>query len=218
MDIEGLGEAIVEQLISRGAIASPADIYYLKLDDLKELWKSGEKAAANLHAAIEKSKENDLSRLIFALGIHQVGEKAAKILAKTFGTMDALMLATEDELTQVRDIGAITAKNITDWFASQQGQHMISRLREAGVNFTSQIVQEDDRFAGKTFVLTGTLSLFTRDEATEKIEALGGKVSGSVSKKTSFVVAGENAGSKLRKATELSIPVLSEAEFLNMLA
>ncbi len=218
MDIEGLGEAIVEQLISKGTIASPADIYYLKLEDLKELWKSGEKAAANLHAAIEKSKENDLSRLIFALGIHQVGEKAAKILAKTFGTMDALMLASEDELTQVRDIGAITAKNITDWFASQQGQHMIRRLREAGVNFTSQIVQEDDRFAGKTFVLTGALSLFTRDEATEKIEALGGKVSGSVSKKTSYVVAGENAGSKLRKATELNIPVLSEADFLNMLA
>lgn len=218
MDIEGLGDAIVEQLISLGHISSPADIYYLQLDDLKTLWKNGEKAAKKLLDAIENSKKNDLSRLIYALGIRQVGEKAAKVLAKKFGTLDALMQADAQSLTQIRDIGAITAKSIVAWFASAQSQHMISRLREAGVNFESTITQEDNRFEGMTFVLTGALSLFTRDEATEKIEACGGKASGSVSKKTTYVVAGENAGSKLKKANELGIPVLSEQDFLNMLA
>ena len=218
MDIEGLGDAIVEQLIAMGHISSPADIYYLKLDDLKTLWKSGEKAASKLLDAIEASKANDVSRLIFALGIRQVGEKAAKVLAKTFGSLDALMNASREELTQVRDVGAVTAENIASWFENPQSVHMISRLREAGVNFLSTAKQEDRRFEGMTFVLTGALSLFTRDEATEKIEACGGKASGSVSKKTTYVVAGENAGSKLKKANELGIPVLSEEEFLNMLA
>ena len=218
MDIDGLGEAIVDQLIANGHIASPADIYFLQLDELKSLWKSGQKAAQKLLDAIEKSKENDVSRLIFALGIRQVGEKAAKVLAKTFGSLDNLMQAGADELTQVRDIGAVTAQNILAWFADPQSQHMISRLREAGVNFESHVRQEDDRFAGMTFVLTGALSLFTRDEATEKIERFGGKAAGSVSKKTTYVVAGENAGSKLKKANELGIPVLSEEDFLKMLA
>ena len=218
MDIDGLGEAIVDQLIANGHIASPADIYFLQLDELKSLWKSGQKAAQKLLDAIERSKENDVSRLIFALGIRQVGEKAAKVLAKTFGSLDNLMQAGADELTQVRDIGAVTAQNILAWFADPQSQHMISRLREAGVNFESHVRQEDDRFAGMTFVLTGALSLFTRDEATEKIERFGGKASGSVSKKTTYVVAGENAGSKLKKANELGIPVLSEEDFLKMLA
>lgn len=218
MDIDGLGEAIVDQLIANGHIASPADIYFLQLDELKSLWKSGQKAAQKLLDAIEKSKENDVSRLIFALGIRQVGEKAAKVLAKTFGSLDNLMQAGADELTQVRDIGAVTAQNILAWFADPQSQHMISRLREAGVNFESHARQEDDRFAGMTFVLTGALSLFTRDEATEKIERFGGKAAGSVSKKTTYVVAGENAGSKLKKANELGIPVLSEEDFLKMLA
>ncbi len=218
MDIEGLGESIVEQLIQKGCIASPADIYYLELEELKTLWKSGEKAAKNLLSAIEKSKENDVSRLIFALGIRQVGEKAAKVLAKTFGSLDALVEADRKTLTQVRDIGGITAENIVSWFENPQSRHMLRRLKEAGVNFQSTAAQEDDRFAGLTFVLTGALSLFTREEATEKIEAMGGKASGSVSKKTSYVVAGENAGSKLKKAQELNIPVLSEEEFLNMLA
>lgn len=218
MDIDGLGEAIVDQLIANGHIASPADIYFLQLDELKSLWKSGQKAAQKLLDAIEKSKENDVSRLIFALGIRQVGEKAAKVLAKTFGSLDNLMQAGADELTQVRDIGAVTAQNILAWFADPQSQHMISRLREAGVNFDSHIRQEDDRFAGMTFVLTGALSLFNRDEATEKIERFGGKAAGSVSKKTTYVVAGENAGSKLKKANELGIPVLSEEDFLKMLA
>lgn len=218
MDIDGLGDAIVEQLIDKGCIHSPADIYTLELEDLKSLWKSGEKAAKNLLSAIEDSKTRDLSRLIFALGIRQVGEKAAKILARTFGSLDALMAASAQELTEIRDIGAITADNIVSWFADSACRQMIEGLRQAGLNFTAEQKQTDDRFAGLTFVLTGALSLFTRDEATEKIEALGGKASGSVSKKTSYVVAGENAGSKLKKANELGIPVLSEEEFLNMLA
>lgn len=218
MDIDGLGDAIVEQLIDKGCIHSPADIYSLELEELKSLWKSGEKAAKNLLAAIAESKSRDLSRLIFALGIRQVGEKAAKVLAKTFGTMDALLSASAEELTQIRDIGAITAENIVSWFADPACREMIESLRHAGVNFSAEQKQVDDRFAGLTFVLTGALTLFTRDEATEKIEAFGGKASGSVSKKTSYVVAGENAGSKLKKANELGIPVLSEEEFLNMLA
>ena len=218
MDIDGLGEAIVDQLIANGHISSPADIYFLRLDELKSLWKSGQKVAQKLLDAIERSKGNDVSRLIFALGIRQVGEKAAKVLAKTFGSLDKLMQAGVDELTQVRDIGAVTAQNILAWFADPQSQHMISRLREAGVNFESHVRQEDDRVAGMTLVLTGALSLFTRDEATEKIERFGGKAAGSVSKKTTYVVAGENAGSKLKKANELGIPVLSEEDFLKMLA
>ena len=140
------------------------------------------------------------------------------MLAKTFGSLDRLMAASAEELTQVRDIGAVTAENIVSWFANPQSQHMIARLREAGVNFESRVQQEDDRFAGMTFVLTGALSLFTREEATEKIENFGGKAAGSVSKKTTYVVAGENAGSKLKKANELGIPVLSEEDFLKMLA
>lgn len=218
MDIEGLGDAIVEQLIASGHIASPADIYFLELKDLKSLWKSGEKAAKKLLDAIEASKNNDVSRLIFALGIRQVGEKAAKVLAQHFGSLEALAAAGTEELTQVRDVGAVTAQNISAWFADPQSRHMVARLKEAGVNFESRVQKLDDRFAGMTFVLTGALSLFTRDEATEKIELYGGKASGSVSRKTTYVVAGENAGSKLKKANELGIPVLSEEEFLKMLA
>ncbi len=217
MDIEGLGSAIVDSLIQMGAIHSPADIYYLTLDELKSLWKSGETAAKKLLAAIEDSKSRDLGRLIYALGIRQVGAKAGKTLAAHFGTLDALMEADLEALTAVSDVGAVTAENIRAWFAEPQSQHLVSRLREAGVNFKSLREITDTRFAGKTFVLTGALTMFTREEATEKIELFGGKASGSVSKKTSYVVAGENAGSKLRKAGELGIPVLTEAEFLEML-
>ena len=145
-------------------------------------------------------------------------EKAAKVLAKTFGTMRSLVAASVEELTQIRDIGAVTAENIVSWFAQPQAMELIDRLELAGVNFDSGIEQTDSRFNGMTFVLTGALSLFTRDEATEKIELFGGKVSGSVSKKTTYVVAGENAGSKLKKANELGIEVLSEEKFLEMLA
>lgn len=217
MDIEGLGGAIVDALIQKGYIHSPADIYYLSLEELKGLWKSGTTAAKKLLAAIEDSKQRDLGRLIYALGIRQVGAKAGKSLASAFGTMDAFMNASLDDLTDLPDIGEITARSILDWFAQPQSQHLISRLREAGVNFRSTRQKLDDRFAGKTFVLTGALSLFTREEATQRIELYGGKAAGSVSKKTTFVVAGENAGSKLKKANELGIPVLSEEEFLKML-
>lgn len=217
MDIEGLGSSIVEQLIQSGTVKSPADLYYLTLDELASLWKNGDKAPKKLLAAIEASKQNDLSRLIFAFGIRQVGAKAGKILAQEFGSLDALMAADVERLTAVRDVGAITAQSIADWFANSQSQHMIERLRAAGVNFECHTQVTDRRFAGLTFVLTGALSLFTRDEATEKIENFGGKAAGSVSKKTSYVVAGENAGSKLRKANELGIPVLSEEAFLKML-
>ena len=217
MDIEGLGGAIVEGLIEKGLIRSAADIYYLQLEDIKSLWKSGSTAAKKLLAAIDDSKQRDLSRLIYALGIRQVGAKTGKVLASTFGSMDALMNATLEELTAVSDVGAVTAANIHDWFAAEQSQHLIRRLREAGVNFESTRTVTDARFAGKTFVLTGALSKFTRDEATEKIELFGGKTAGSVSKKTSFVVVGENAGSKERKARELGIPILTEDEFLEMI-
>ena len=217
MDIDGLGSAIVDQLIEAGQIHSPADLYYLTLDQVASLWKNGDKAPRKLLASIEKSKENDLSRLIYALGIRQVGAKAGKILAQEFGTLDALMEADVERLTQVRDVGAVTAESIVSWFRSPQSQHLIQRLREAGVNFNCEIEITDRRFEGKTFVLTGALTRFTREEATERIELLGGKASGSVSKKTSYVVAGENAGSKLRKANELGIPVLTEEEFLEMI-
>lgn len=217
MDIDGLGVSIVEQLIQRGSIKSAADLYYLQLDEIASLWKNGDKAPQKLLNAIEKSKQNDLSKLIYALGIRQVGAKAAKVLAQEFGTLDALMEANAQRLTQIRDIGAVTAKFLVSWFADAQSKHLIQRLREAGVNFECALRVEDHRFDGMTFVLTGSLELFTRDEATEKIEAYGGKVSGSVSKKTSYVVAGENAGSKLKKANELGISVLSEQDFLNML-
>ena len=218
MDIEGLGSAIVDSLIEKGAIRSPADIYYLTMDELSGLWKSGAKAAQKLLDAIAASKNQDVSRLIFALGIRQVGAKTGKSLAAAFGSLDKLMEATLEELTQVPDIGEVTAESICEWFAQPQSRHMVRRLKEAGVNFESKRVVTDTRFAGKTIVLTGALSRFTREEATEKIELFGGKASGSVPTKTSFVVAGENAGSKERKARELGIPVLTEDEFLEMLS
>ena len=218
MDIEGLGSAIVEALIEKGHIHSPADIYYLTLEELKSLWKSGDTAAKKLLAAIENSKQQDVSRLIYALGIRQVGAKTGKVLAGAFGSMDTLMAATEEELTEVPDVGGITAASIAGWFRQEQSQHMIERLRQAGVNFESKRVVTDTRFAGMTFVLTGALTKFTRDEATERIEHFGGKAAGSVSKKTTYVVVGENAGSKERKARELGIPILSEDQFLEMIA
>lgn len=217
MNIDGLGSALVEQLIQMNLIQSPADLYYLTIDAISCLWKNGDKAPKKLLSAIEESKKNDVSKLIYALGIRQVGEKAAKVLAQQFGTLDALMSASLDELTRVRDVGAITAQNIVEWFASAQSKHLIERLREAGVNFACDIQITDRRFDGMTFVLTGALEMFTREEAEEKIENFGGKASGSVSKKTTYVVAGENAGSKLRKANELGIPVLTEQEFSKML-
>lgn len=217
MDIEGLGSAIVEALIEKGLLKTPADIYYLTLEQMKSLWQKGDVAAKKLLAAIEASKEQDVSKLIYALGIRQVGAKTGKVLAAQFGCLDNLMDADIETLTQVSDVGAVTARNIADWFAQSQSQHMIQQLRDAGVNFESKRVITDARFAGMIFVLTGALSKFTREEATEKIELFGGKASGSVSKKTTYVVVGENAGSKERKARELGIPILSEDDFLAMI-
>ena len=217
MDIDGLGAAIVDGLIEKGHIKSPADIYYLSLDDLKSLWQKGELAAKKLLMAIENSKQQDLSRLIYALGIPQVGAKTGKVLATVFGSLDALMVSTTEELTEISDIGVVTAQSIVNWFAQPQSRSMIEKLRQAAVNFESTRTVTDLRFEGKTFVLTGALTRFTREEATERIELFGGKVSGSVSKKTSFVVVGENAGSKERKARELNIPILTEEAFLDML-
>jgi DNA ligase (NAD+) len=177
----------------------------------------GKKSAQNLIGAIEKSKENDLSKLLNAFGIRQVGQKAAQVLARTFGSLDALAQASEEELTAVPDIGSITAQSLTVWFGEPQSQHLIQTLKAAGVNMESKAQPVGDAFAGLTFVLTGELSSFTRKEAGDRIQALGGKVSGSVSKKTSYVVAGEAAGSKLRKAQELDVPILDEAAFLAML-
>lgn len=218
MDIDGLGAAIVEALIEKGHLRSPADIYYLTLDQLKSLWQKGEIAANKLLAAIEQSKGQDVSRLIYALGIRQVGAKTGKVLAAEFGSLDALMSASVEQLTAVQDVGEITAHFIAQWFSQEQSRRMIERLRGAGVNFESLRQITDARFAGMTFVLTGALSKFTREEASEKIELLGGKAAGSVSKKTTYVIVGENAGSKERKARELGIPILSEDDFLAMIA
>ena len=217
MDIDGLGSAIVDALIEKGYLKSPADIYYLTLDNLKSLWQKGDTAANNLLTAIEASKQQDVSRLIYGFGIRQVGAKTARVLAAAFGNLESLMAADVEALTQVEDIGEITAQSIVSWFSQPQSEHLIRRLKEAGVNMESLRKITDTRFAGKTFVLTGALTKFTREEASQKIELLGGKVSGSVSKKTSFVVVGENAGSKERKARELGIPLLTEDEFLEMI-
>lgn len=216
MDIEGLGPAVVEGLVGAELVKGPGDLYHLTAESVAALERMGKKSAENLITAIERSKTAGLGRLLFAFGIRQVGQKAGKVLAAHFGTLDALMAATEEELTAVPDVGAITARNLLDWFSNEQSRHLIETLREAGVSFVSNEAPVGDRLSGKTFVLTGTLERFTRDEASAMIEAQGGKVSGSVSKKTSYLVAGEAAGSKLKKATELGIPVLSEEEFLKL--
>ena len=218
MDIEGMGPAVVEALVSAGLVTGPGDLYHLDVESVAKLEHMGKKSAENLISAIETSKGNDLSKLLFAFGIRQVGQKAAKVLAARFGSLDALMSAAEEELTAVPDIGAITARSLIEWFRSPQSSHLIETLRAAGVNLQSKEAPAGDQLVGKTFVLTGSLAQFTRDEAGAKIEALGGKVSGSVSKKTSYVVAGEAAGSKLRKARELGVPVLTEGEFLALIA
>ena len=194
MDIDGLGVAVVENLVNAGLVKTPGDLYFLKEEDVAELDRMGKKSAQNLMAAIERSKSQDLARLIYAFGIRQVGQKAGKILAARFKTMDALEQATLEELTAVNDVGEITARSILTWLASPQSRHLIARLREAGVNMTAAEQGSDQRFAGMTFVLTGGLEQFTRDQAAAMIEDRGGKSAGSVSKKTTYVVAGEGAG------------------------
>ena len=217
MDVEGVGPAVISQLIDRGLVKSPADLYDLTADQLAGLDRMGEKSASNALQAIDASRGRGLERLLYALGIRQVGQKAGKILAARFGTFDALAQATLEELTAIDDIGGITAAYIREWLENPQSQHLIHRLKEAGVCMESTETPTDDRFQGMTFVLTGALSRFTRQEAQAHIEARGGKVSGSVSKKTTYLVAGEDAGSKLRKAQELGISVLTEEEFAALL-
>ena len=217
MDIEHLGPAVVEALVGAGLVKGPGDLYHLKVEDVQQLERMGKKSAENLIAAIEKSKSAGLGRLLFAFGIRQVGQKAGKVLSAHFGTLDALMAADAETLTAIPDIGAITAQSLLDWFQNPQSLHLIETLRTAGVSFQSTEAPVGEALAGRTFVLTGTLEHLGRKEATERIEAQGGKVSSSVSKKTSYVVAGEAAGSKLQKAAELGIPVLTEEELLRML-
>ncbi len=217
MDIDGCGPAVIQQLVDTGLIRNVADLYSLHAQDVAQLDRMGAKSAENLIRAIENSKANDLSRLIYGLGIRQVGEKAAKVLAMHFKTMDALRAAPEEELTDIDDVGAITARCITAYFAQSQSRDLLRRLEEAGVNMESTAALVDERFAGMTFVLTGTLTRFDRKTAQALIEERGGKAAGSVSKRTTYVVAGEAAGSKLKKALELNIPVLTEDEFADML-
>ncbi len=218
MNIEGLGEKIIEQLIDKGLISNIADIYSLKKEDIASLKKDGKKFAENLINAINASKNNNLDRLINALGIEQVGTKSAKILAKRFKDMDKLAEASYETLTLVEDIGTITANSIREFFMQDQTKDLIKKLKSAGLNMTMQEDEEaDNRFLGKTFVLTGALEKYTRDQAGEIIEKFGGKVSGSVSKKTSYVLAGEDAGSKLTKAQSLGIQVITEQEFEEMI-
>ncbi len=217
MDIDGMGPAVMSQLIGQGLVKTPADLYFLTRDQLAGLERMGKKSAQNAVEAIDKSRGRGLERLLYALGIRQVGQKAGKVLAARFGSFDALAAASEEELTAIDDVGGVTAAYIRAWLESPQSQHLIRRLKEAGVSMEAVEQSAGDQFKGMTFVLTGALERFTRDEAAALIEARGGKASGSVSKKTTYVVAGENAGSKLRRANELGVPVLTEAEFAEML-
>ena len=217
MDIDGLGPAVVESLDKAGLIRTPAELYHLDAQSVATVERMGKKSAENLIGNIEDSKTRGLARLLCAFGIRQVGSKAAKVLARHFATLDELMEATEEQLTVIDDVGPITARYLTAWFASDQSRHQIELLRQAGVSFDSQEEIQDDRFAGKTFVLTGTLERFTRSEAEEIIERFGGKASGSVSKKTSYVLAGANPGSKLTKAETLGVPVITEDDFAKLI-
>ncbi|MHB1401267.1 MAG: NAD-dependent DNA ligase LigA [Thiobacillus sp.] len=220
MDIEGLGDKLVDQLVDRGLVRTPADLYGLSLEALAGLERMAEKSAANLLAAIEASKATTLARFIFALGIRNVGETTAKDLAKHFGSLDRLVEATEAELLAVRDVGPVVAQSILQFFAEPHNLEVVNTLRAAGVRWPESegLQQSAGILAGKTLVLTGTLPTLTRDAAKEKIEAAGGKVAGSVSKKTDYVVAGEEAGSKLVKAQELGVTILNEAGLLALLA
>ncbi|MDD7645704.1 MAG: NAD-dependent DNA ligase LigA, partial [Ruminococcus bromii] len=216
MDIEGLGPAALEQLSAALSVQSPADLYGITAEQLETLERFGKKSAENLVAAIEKSKQNDLSRLLFALGIPHIGAKAAKLLSSTFRTMDALIAADEEAIAAIDGFGGIMAQEVYAFFRKRSALELIDRLKAAGVNMTGESTVSDTRFLGKTFVLTGTLPTLTRAEASKLIEKNGGKVSSSVSKKTAYVVAGEEAGSKLTKAQTLGIPVITEAELLAM--
>lgn len=217
MDIEGLGPAIMAQLIDSGLVKSPADLYGLTAQELEGLERMGKKSAENAVQAIAGSRDRGLERLLFALGIRQVGEKAGKVLAAHFGSFDALAAASLEELTAIEDVGPVTAAYIREWLDNPRSLRLMERLKAAGVSMEAARRPQGDQLKGRTIVLTGALERFTREEAAALIEARGGKVSSSVSKKTTFVVAGENAGSKLRKAQDLAIPVLTEDQFAALL-
>jgi DNA ligase (NAD+) len=220
MDIEGGGEALSAQLAKNGLVQNVADLYALKLDQLLSLDRMGKKSAQNFLDALTASKERELWRLIFGLGILHVGAGTAKALARRFPSLDAIREATEEQLTATEDIGGVIAESIRQWFELPAHVELIERLRAAGLNLNSMAAAtpHSTSVSGKTFVLTGTLPGLSREEATAKIEAAGGKVSGSVSKKTDFVVAGEEAGSKLDKARQLGIPILDEGGLLKLLS
>ena len=217
MNIDGLGPQIIDLLLDRGLIENAADLYKLRAEDLRDLDRMGDKSAQNLVDAIERSKRAGLERLIFALGIRQVGEVAARTIAEKYKTLDACFDATVESLCEIDDIGQITAESIVEFFARPESRALCDALKTAGVLTESTAAPKGDRLAGLTFVITGTLPTMKRDEASARILQNGGKVSGSVSKKTSYLLAGEDAGSKLTKAKELNIPILTEAEFLAML-
>mgnify|MGYP001632503317 FL=1 len=218
MNIDGLGDKIIEQLINRNLISNIADIYFLKFEDIATLKKNGQKFTQNLIDAINNSKNNDLYRLIAALGIRHIGTKAARTLAKKYKTMDSLMNASLESLAMTDDIGEISANSIYEFFRQDQTIDLINRLKEANVNMEALESEDiDNRFEGKTFVLTGTLEKFTRKEASDLIEKHGGKTSGSVSKKTDYVLAGEDAGSKLTKAQSLGVEIITEEQFEEMM-
>ncbi len=218
MDIEGLGEALLCKLVENDLLHTPLDIYDLKAQQIAGLEGLGEKSAANLLAAIAQSKQNDLACLLFALGIRHIGQKAAKLLAEHFGTLERILQAEEAEILEIEGFGAVMAQSVVRYFSLPQTRELLAGLQERGVNTQSLKEKKADIFAGKTFVLTGTLSGLTRDEAGAIIEQLGGKTSSSVSKKTSYVLAGAEAGSKLTKAQSLGITVLDEAQFREMIA
>ncbi len=217
MDIDGLGEKLVDQLVENGLVRDVADLYALTRAQLAGLERMADKSAANILAAIEASRSRPLERLLFALGIRHVGEHVARLLIEAFGTMERLMSAHSEELMQVHEIGPQVAESVTDFFTTPENGRVIERLRQAGVEMAPSRAQRGDLFAGKTLVLTGTLSSYTREEAEKLILALGGRPASSVSSKTSYVIAGEAAGSKLDKARALGIPVLTEAEFKEMI-
>ena len=217
MDIEGLGPAVLEQLVDEGLVSRIDDLYTLDREAISVLEGKGERSAHNLIEAIEASKQADLSRLLFALGIRHIGQKAAKLLAQRFGTMQAVMAASYEDVVAIDGFGTVMAENVVRFFSLEPTRRLIERLEERGVNMESKTTRVDQRFAGMTFVLTGTLPSMTRDQASALIEQYGGKTSGSVSKKTSVVLAGEEAGSKLRKAQELGVRIISQEEFEEMI-
>jgi DNA ligase (NAD+) len=217
MNVDGLGPSVVTALLEAGLIRDAADLYSLEASRVATLERMGEKSAANLIAALENSKKAGLEKLLFAFGIRQVGEAAAAQIAARFGTLDRVMEATEEEFLSVEDIGEVTAESLVEFFRSEETARFVEKLKAAGVSTEAVKKQTGDALQGLTFVLTGTLPTLTRDEASDLIKAAGGKVSGSVSKKTSFVVAGTEAGSKLTRANELGIPVLDEDALRAML-